>query len=305
MQNPPIIIGAGIAGASLAQAFRRRGVSPIIIEPEPDLLSAASGNPAAMVMPRLDLQDRPESRFFLNAFQYAVQAYDQTGHVLQTGAFNLAKTDEEMIRFEKLAAQSPLPSSLMQLVSRDEASSQLGIDITLAYGGLYFPCAKTIDPKSVIKLWTSDAQIKLSRVARIKKIDQQYLCLDENDALIGQSDTLFITLGAEILTLETTREMPVCFTRGQLSWGRTSIIPHKPVTYGGYALAFQDGVLLGATHEHVGPGQNGRTRAADDIENAALYNALTGQSPAQSKWQSRASCSGNYQRYITDSARII
>jgi len=55
----PLIIGGGIAGASLARAVNRAGLSARLIHDDPDMTFAASGNPAAMIKPRLDLQDRP------------------------------------------------------------------------------------------------------------------------------------------------------------------------------------------------------------------------------------------------------
>lgn len=57
------IIGGGIAGASLAYAARRAGLDPVIIEADAPA-AGASGNPAGLIMPRLDLGDTPASRFF-------------------------------------------------------------------------------------------------------------------------------------------------------------------------------------------------------------------------------------------------
>jgi tRNA 5-methylaminomethyl-2-thiouridine biosynthesis bifunctional protein len=287
--HAPIIIGSGIAGASLARAFQRRGVNPTIIDPDPGLQSAASGNPAALVMPRLDLQDRPESRFFLSAFQYATREYAQTAFVTQTGALHLAKSEDEFKRFEKLAHQSPLPSAEMQLVSKDQAAEYLQINHAHPFGGLYFPHAQTINPKAVINAWTKDAQMIDACVAKIEKSDLGWACLNNRDEIIAVAEAVFVTAGAEVLALNVTDELPVRFTRGQISWHGDVPAPACPVTFGGYAMAYEDGVLLGATHDHVGPGQTDETNADDDSQNRLLYETMIGDQLPPSDWQSRAS----------------
>ena len=101
---PPTIVGAGIAGASIARAFLRRGIAPRVVF-DPDHI-AASGNAAALVKPRLDRQDHPASRFFLSSFLYARQAYD--GAVLHEGVRHVPKSDAEAERLAAIAAQEPL-----------------------------------------------------------------------------------------------------------------------------------------------------------------------------------------------------
>ena len=84
----PTIIGAGIAGASLVRAFARRGIIPNVIH-DP-IHKAASHNAAALIKPRLDLQDRPESRFFLASYLYALRVYKD--HFLTEGVIPVSYT---------------------------------------------------------------------------------------------------------------------------------------------------------------------------------------------------------------------
>jgi hypothetical protein len=48
------ILGAGIAGAALARALKCRGIEAEVFDPAPGPASGASGNPLALLMPRLD-----------------------------------------------------------------------------------------------------------------------------------------------------------------------------------------------------------------------------------------------------------
>ena len=100
-----LIVGAGIAGRSLAQALSERHIPFDIIDNKAH--PAASGNPAALVKPRFDLQDRPESRFFLSAYLYALRSYP-TSAVIERGIRQIPKNKKEALRYKKLAEQSPL-----------------------------------------------------------------------------------------------------------------------------------------------------------------------------------------------------
>ena len=60
------ILGAGVAGAACAHALARRGVETIVLEAAAALGAGASGNPAGLVMPRLD-REGPLSELFLAA----------------------------------------------------------------------------------------------------------------------------------------------------------------------------------------------------------------------------------------------
>ena len=67
------IVGAGIAGACLAEALMRLGAAPVVFDPAP--ASGASGNPGGLLTPRLQAADDPISRFYRDAYLYARRHY--------------------------------------------------------------------------------------------------------------------------------------------------------------------------------------------------------------------------------------
>ncbi|GGY54208.1 tRNA (5-methylaminomethyl-2-thiouridine)(34)-methyltransferase MnmD [Parvularcula lutaonensis] len=67
------IIGGGIAGAHLAHALHAHDREAVLFDPQP--AGGASGNPAGLVMPRLDADDSPAARFYRDAFLHAVRTY--------------------------------------------------------------------------------------------------------------------------------------------------------------------------------------------------------------------------------------
>lgn len=283
--SAPIIIGGGIAGASLARGFLRRGIMPVLIDPEPALESAASGNPAALIMPRLDLQDRPESRFFLSAYLYALSQYCSTASPLQKGVSQIAKSEAEQARFAKLMAQSALPASHMRAVDHGELLSATGLNLKGERSGLYFPHALLIEPKTIIENWTAGCTRIVQRVTQIERNGENWHVLGGDENILARSSHVFLCAGANVKNLH---KADVRFTRGQICWGPTTDVPSAPLIYSGYAAPHGDGVLLGATHDHVEAGQSNTVHAADRDENITQYADLCGANIAAQNWKSRA-----------------
>ena len=245
----PTIIGAGIAGASLVRAFARRAIDPIVIhDPEHP---AASHNAAAIVKPRWDLQDRPESRFFLASYLYALHAYQP--HALMKGIHHIPKSDAEALRFKKLNVQAPLPPEHFRY---DQDTDQLALGRALV-----------IEPKSVLSDWLSGKLLS-------------------SGAATADGLTLWAA-GYGIKSLLKTLDVPLRFSRGQLTWAEGRL--EKPLTYGGYALPLKDGLLLGATHQRIEGSDPFDLNAEDDIENLRGLEKFGGIKAVPSDRKSRAS----------------
>jgi len=75
--GPVTIIGAGVAGLSIADAMCRRGRQVTIIDRQAGIARATSSNPAAIVYPRLSVADHTANAFFTDAFCHAVALLDE------------------------------------------------------------------------------------------------------------------------------------------------------------------------------------------------------------------------------------
>ena len=223
----PTIVGAGIAGASLFKAFNRRGITPHIYH-DPNH-KAASHNAAALIKPRLDLQDRPESRFFLSSYLYALQVYE--GFSIAKGVTHIPKNNDEYARFKKLTSQAPLPAD----------------HLTLTDKALLLLNSLTINPKTVLEDWLN------------------------NDLTEGQDWTahnqVILAAGYGLKNILKHHNIPLRFSRGQLSWARTDTQITAPITYGGYVIPFGDEILVGATHDRLTDQDPFDLRHEDDLKN--------------------------------------
>ena len=101
------IIGGGIGGVTALDHLLKAGYKVTLIEKSDYLLSAASGNPAAILDPYISLGETNEKSFYLKAYQYALQYYKNLGEdiFIPCGLSKIAKNEQELNRFKKLAPQ--------------------------------------------------------------------------------------------------------------------------------------------------------------------------------------------------------
>ena len=147
-QAPPrprvAIVGAGIAGAALARAFRNLGVEPqVFAAPE---IKALAG-PAALVSPRLDAGLGPQAALFAQAFARASALYgDIEGAEIAASALQLQTAPKDTIRFGAIAGSNLFEPETMSLSSPDETVAWLGEPVPAA---LVIKTALVIEPSRV------------------------------------------------------------------------------------------------------------------------------------------------------------
>ena len=143
-----IVIGGGIAGCSTAYALAQRGIKVTLLERNASIASEASGNPLAMLYPRLSADD-DSSQFALAAYLHSIALYKTLGLADEDfnacGMLQLGFNARELARIQKAAAQHP--ASILRYVDKDEASLIAGIDI--AHDALYLPEAAWVKPQQL------------------------------------------------------------------------------------------------------------------------------------------------------------
>ena len=102
------ILGAGIAGAALADQASMAGMEVTVFDPA-GVASGASGNPLALVMPRLDAADTPAARVLIDGYLAARNTYAGRPGVSETEVRQTPKDETEALRFEKLLSDPPMP----------------------------------------------------------------------------------------------------------------------------------------------------------------------------------------------------
>lgn len=253
------VIGAGIAGAALARAFRARGMEPLMFDPRGPG-GGASGNPAALVTPRLDAGFGPTARLFAQAFARAVDLYDATPEaVIAREALLLEQSPRDAARFAKIAAGDVFEAGALVPLDAGETSRRLGEP---APGGVLFRDGRVIEPARVLADWCGG--IRAEAVARLVREEGRWTLVGEDGAALASVDIVCLAAGHRTgLLCDPVRLRPV---RGQASVV-AGVPPPGAVSWGGYVAPTRDGFLFGATFDRDRDDEG--LDPADDVRNRA------------------------------------
>lgn len=230
------VIGAGIAGASLAFELRRAGFDATVYEAR-EPASGASGNPAGLFMPRLDLGDTPAARFHIAAYLYALRRLNEL-NAGETGVFNpcgviLGAADEkEKQRRRKILHAELLPEGWIEPVE----------------DGLFFPQAGVISPRRIVRALLRDTNFVRARVSAIGRDGARPL-IETNDEKSVAYDAVVLANGIEARRLAAARTLPLLGAGGQIDWFPDARAPERALAFGPYAApAPEGGLVIGATY---------------------------------------------------------
>ncbi|WP_307350392.1 FAD-dependent 5-carboxymethylaminomethyl-2-thiouridine(34) oxidoreductase MnmC [Caulobacter ginsengisoli] len=237
------VIGAGIAGCCLAAALTRRGVRVLLVD-EAGIGAGASGNPAALVTPRLDAGLGPVAALFAQAFRHAVDLYDAIPDaVLARGALQLAVGERDPGRFAKIAASDLFAPDELALLDAAAASARLGEP---AGPALAMAQARVVEPAVLLPALAGAAEPVQARVERLERTAAGWRLLDAAGGEIALADAVILAAGTDSARLAP--DLSLRPVRGQASWAEGA---HETpaVAFGGYAIPTRAGLLFGATHD--------------------------------------------------------
>lgn len=243
-QSRVVVIGAGIAGASLVRAFRALGAEPLLVEAaQPG--GGASGNAAALVTPRLDAGGGPIAALYAQAFERAVDLCltEAPEAVLAQGVLQLEHQDRDGRRFDAVADQAWWPAGAIERLDGDAVSARL--DEVPVRGALALNRALVVEPIALLQAWIGDAPTVSRQVAALERDGGAWRLLDEHDGLLAEAEVVCIAAGWGALALRS--DLPLAPVRGQATTAPRAEPP--PTAWGGYVVPTRDGLLFGATHD--------------------------------------------------------
>ena len=257
------IVGAGIAGAALARAFRAQGLEAKVFD---RASSEAPGLPAALAAPRLDAGLGPIAALFAQAARRAGDLYAALPEaIISRGAIQLAVGRKDCARFEKIAASDLFAPGELGLLGSQGVPEwfQSGPGMS----GLRIETALVVSPKVIIRSWNDS--VWRQTVSRLERKEGSWLLLDATGNLLLEAEVVCLAAGMGTALLAPGLDLlPV---RGQATFARGVSWPVATL-FGGYVVPTGEGVVFGATHERGDP--DTAVRAADDQKNLAAVSAV-------------------------------
>ncbi len=114
-----LVIGAGLAGCWTAYNLKRKGLKVTLIERNPEIAKAASGNPAGLALPYLSLENDLRHRFYIGAFDYSRRELKRFFPELDYQEGVIHKTDKTE-EYRKSFAELSVPEELATIISEKE-----------------------------------------------------------------------------------------------------------------------------------------------------------------------------------------
>lgn len=277
------VVGAGLAGASVAAALARRGWQVQVLDAAPAPAAGASGLPAGLVVPHVSADDSPRSRLSRAGVRLMLQ---QVRHLLQAGQ----DWDASGVLEHRVDGTPGLPADWPQAGQAwSRPLAQAATDEAWAQGmksgvpTLWHTQAAWIKPARLVQAWLAQPGVRFcggAHVAALRRENGQWLLLDAAGQVLATADHVVLANACDALRLlEQMRaampglapgiaQLPALHgMRGVLSWGLQqagdaprlppfpvnglgSLIPAVPVTGG---LAWYAGATYEAAEQGAAP----------------------------------------------------
>ncbi|MBT9447246.1 MAG: bifunctional tRNA (5-methylaminomethyl-2-thiouridine)(34)-methyltransferase MnmD/FAD-dependent 5-carboxymethylaminomethyl-2-thiouridine(34) oxidoreductase MnmC [Hyphomonadaceae bacterium] len=231
------IIGAGVAGASVAAALVKRGVEVVVFEAAAAPGAGASGNAAGLMMPRLDRADTGVSRLHLAAYLEALRTYAARGVLDAVGVVEMPDGDDDAMALADLLADPPLPETHFQ---NDAA-------------GALHPRAGVVRPRAVLDALLNGVDVRCSVcIASLSRSPDGWTLHDAEGRAVCEASAVVIANGAALARFSQTRWLPLEYSRGQVEHGPLDGAPPAHALSGdGYVAPFGDSIVFGATFDRT------------------------------------------------------
>jgi tRNA 5-methylaminomethyl-2-thiouridine biosynthesis bifunctional protein len=215
-----LVIGAGIAGCTTANALAQRGFKVDILDAG-GLCAGASGNPQPSLYGRFSPFSGPANDFSLQAYLYALRYYPEKliNPIRPSGLLQLQNAKEE--KQMRLLAEQMQDNELMQLLPAEKASGIAGINIEKP--ALYFPRASWIDCPALCESLLQHDRIQRLPNAAVTALSRtgEHWNIQTDRGLLQHEGPVVLCLGADIINQNlhpALGNLPLKAIRGQVNF---------------------------------------------------------------------------------------
>lgn len=259
-----VVIGAGLAGASVAATLARRGWLVTVLDAAPEPAAGASGLPAGLLVPHVSTDDSPRSRLTragLRLMRSEAQRLLQAGQDWETSGVLEQRLDGNT----GLPAHWPAEGQqITHLATPGTAPWRAGM---AAVPALWHAQAAWIKPARLVQAWLKHSGVTFrgnTKVERLQRAGTSWQLLDRDGKLLASASHVVLANAADAprllaplgldVTLPALQEMRGVMSSGLRQPGDEAALPPFPVNGLGSlipAVPTEDGLAwyAGATYE--------------------------------------------------------
>jgi tRNA 5-methylaminomethyl-2-thiouridine biosynthesis bifunctional protein len=285
------VIGAGIAGAAVAERLCARGWDVALIERRARPAEEGSGNPAGVFHPVVTLDDNVLARLTRAGSLYTEAHWTQlaeAGHAPRwerCGVLQLARDAREEVSQRHAIEALGYPPEYARLVERGEASALAGVEVS--GGGLWFERSGWASPSSVVSAQLAACGARLEtiygrEVATLSRDGGMWSARDARGNDIARAPLVLLANSSDAARFVPSLARHLRRVRGQISYlppPSLRAVPRTVVLRGGIVLPpVDDRVIVGATYDYNDDDSNPRASShAANLER--LAHILPGAQP--------------------------
>ncbi len=249
-----LVLGAGIAGTSVAERLAARGWTIEVIDAADRAGAGASGNHAGVLRPLPSLDDNRMSRLTRAGTLYGwrhIARLDALGAHVEAaacGVLHLARDAVQEGKMRAVVERLAQPTEHLRFVTAAEAGELAGWPV--ASGGWWFGGSGWVQPPSLCEANLAAHPERIHThfgraVARLERAGAAWQAIDARGAIIAAAPVAILAAGTGIRAFDAARALPVVSARGQVSLlpAKGDSAPRVVVCRGGYVSPAIDGLL--------------------------------------------------------------
>ncbi|WP_167884387.1 FAD-dependent 5-carboxymethylaminomethyl-2-thiouridine(34) oxidoreductase MnmC [Leptospira ilyithenensis] len=213
-----VIIGGGVAGASVAYALSKRKIKTLLLEKKQNLSEGASGNPSGLIYPLLTKHKTSESIFSLSAFRFLNEEWEKIENIATSERSGFYKNGICFLTDSESDKDRYFHSLDSHGLGKEETFIKNDISFLPGKEALYFPKGKTISPPLYVSLLCklSSPHLTIHTYENFLEWEDKSPLQVNTDKRAYQTDKLFLCLANEVLEMPKTKWLPIKKVRGQI-----------------------------------------------------------------------------------------
>ena len=259
------VIGAGLAGTAVAEAFSRRGIAVSILDKNSPA-SGASGNPYGIFYPFLTASFSWYARFSLESFGYLHRHLSRLAVWHKpAGVSKLYLSENDRIKNQKARDIFGLTDEVVEFPDTDDA--------------VFFPAGSVTSPPELCRKNLAGKQIQFIQadIQALEQIDNLWRLKNSAGQIVAEADIVVFANAYATGQFEQLAFIPMNQVKGQIAFVRQNEKSEKLeniICYDGYLLPQQDGYhVTGASYsENVGSMELEQSVSAELVAKANSFS---------------------------------